>query len=105
LNLGSEEGVRGESKNSKPLNGRHDWIRTSDLFRVKASISTTFNNLQAAEDCLETRKYVEDENLAGDFTGEKSSDVVGPLSLADGNPTLESILQTPIILTCGGFLT
>jgi hypothetical protein len=38
--------------------------------RVKASISTTFNNLQDAGDCQSTRKYVEDGYLAGDFTGE-----------------------------------
>jgi hypothetical protein len=48
----------------------HDWIRTSDLFRVKASISTTFNNLQVAGDCQGTWKHVEDEYLAGYFTGE-----------------------------------
>jgi hypothetical protein len=44
--------------------GRHDWIRTNDLFRVKASISHTFNNLQAAGDCQTTRKYVEDESFS-----------------------------------------
>jgi hypothetical protein len=49
----------------------HDWIRTSDLFRVKAFISSKINNLQAAGDCQNTRKYVEDGNLAGGFTGEK----------------------------------
>ena len=53
--------------------GRNDWIRTSDLFRVKASISRTFNNLQGARDCQRTRKYVEDGCLAGDFTGESAA--------------------------------
>ena len=28
------------------MDGRHDWIRTSDLFRVKASINCTFNHLR-----------------------------------------------------------
>jgi hypothetical protein len=27
--------------------GRHDWIRTSDLFRVKLHITCTINNLTA----------------------------------------------------------
>ena len=39
--------------------------------RVKASISSTFNNLQAAGDCQSTRKFVEDGDLAGDFAGEE----------------------------------
>jgi len=47
-----------------------DLNRTSDLFRVKASISSTINYLQDAGDCQSTREYVEDRNLAGDFTGE-----------------------------------
>jgi hypothetical protein len=51
--------------------GRHDWIRTNDLFRVKASISNTFNNLQAAGDCQTTRKYAEGGHLTGDFAGEE----------------------------------
>src|ERR1700723_2405342 len=51
--------------------GRHDWIRTSDLFRVKGPIFYTFNDLQAAGDCQKTRKYVEDGDFAGDSTGEK----------------------------------
>jgi hypothetical protein len=49
----------------------HDWIRTSDLFRVKASIHCTVNILQAAGDCQTTRKYAEDEHLTGDFAGEE----------------------------------
>jgi len=32
-------------------NGRHDWIRTSDLFRVKLPGICDFNNLQVAGDC------------------------------------------------------
>jgi hypothetical protein len=27
--------------------GRHDWIRTSDLFRVNLHLTFTFNNLTA----------------------------------------------------------
>ena len=57
--------------NTNYLYGRHDWTRTSDLFRVKASIHCTFNILQAAGDCQTTRKYAEDGDLAGDFTGEE----------------------------------
>jgi hypothetical protein len=53
--------------------GRHDWIRTSDLFRVKAFISNTFNNLQAAGDCQSTPNDLEDGYLAGDFTGDAIS--------------------------------
>jgi hypothetical protein len=49
----------------------HDWIRTSDLFRVKASISITFNNLQAAGDRLTAPKNGKDAIQAGDFTGEE----------------------------------
>jgi hypothetical protein len=58
----------------KIRNGRHEWIRTNDRFRVKASIPHTFNYLQDAGDCQNTRKYVEDEILAGDFTGDAASD-------------------------------
>ena len=29
------------------INGRHDWIRTNDLFRVKQHITFTFNYLTA----------------------------------------------------------
>jgi hypothetical protein len=29
--------------------GRHDWIRTSDLFRVKAATLIAFNDLQESE--------------------------------------------------------
>lgn len=48
-----------------------DWIRTNDLCRVKASIISTFNNLQDAGDCQSTWKYARDEIQAGDFTGER----------------------------------
>jgi hypothetical protein len=60
---------------SKSNLGRHDWIRTSDLFRVKASIHCTFNILQAAGDCQTTRKYAEGGHLTGDFAGEKRNRV------------------------------
>jgi hypothetical protein len=60
------------------VNGRHEETRTPDLYRVKASISHTFNNLQAAGDCLTTRKNVEDDESAGDFTGEKQSEPLVP---------------------------
>ena len=33
--------------NINDLYGRHDWIRTSDLFRVKHNITFTFNCLTA----------------------------------------------------------
>jgi hypothetical protein len=51
--------------------GRHEETRTPDLYRVNLSITFTFNHLQVAGDCLTTTKYVEVENLAGDFAGEK----------------------------------
>ena len=56
----------------------HDWIRTSDLFRVKASIHCTFNILQAAGDCQTTRKYAEGGHLTGDFAGEESIGALVP---------------------------
>ena len=55
----------------------HDWIRTSDLFRVKVSIHCTFNILQAAGDCQTTRKYAEGGDLTGDFAGEERIGFLG----------------------------
>ena len=45
--------------------------RTDDLFDAIAPIKHTFNNLQVAGDRQTTRKYAEDEHLAGDFAGEE----------------------------------
>ena len=52
--------------------------RTDDLFHAIAPIKCTFNNLQATGDCQTTRKYDEDEDLAGDFTGEKNGQAAWP---------------------------
>src|SRR5215469_9965922 len=53
--------------------GRHERIRTADLYRVNLSITFTFNYLHVAGDCRTTTKYVEAETLAGDFAGENLS--------------------------------
>jgi hypothetical protein len=59
-------------KQDDPSKGLHklDLPKTS-MHCVNLSVTCIFNNLQVAGDCQTTTKYVEVENLAGDFAGEK----------------------------------
>jgi hypothetical protein len=55
---------------SESRNSTHGSLRSNDLCRVEASVFHAFNHSQVAGDCLSTRKYVADEILAGNFTGD-----------------------------------
>jgi hypothetical protein len=47
------------------INGRHDWTRTSDLYRVKVRLSTPLNNFRERRRSANPSKYAQDESIAG----------------------------------------
>jgi len=53
------------------MNGRPVRTRTADLYRVNAPLLCTSNNLQRAEDCINTRKYGQAGIITGEITGEE----------------------------------